>query len=94
MTAEILGISFDTPAENLAFAEAQSFPYRLLSDHDHAVGGAYGTERAPDEKGYGFAKRLTFLIDPDGVVRKVYEVSDFSGHSGEVLDDIRELAGS
>jgi thioredoxin-dependent peroxiredoxin len=94
VAAEILGISFDTPAENLAFAEEQAFPYRLLSDADHATGRAYGAEREPDERGYGFAKRLTFLIDPEGVIRKVYEVSDFSGHSAEVLKDIRELAGT
>jgi len=78
----------------LAFAEAQAFPYRLLSDVDHAVGRAYGAERGPDEKGAGFAKRLTFLIDPSGDVRKVYEVTDYSGHPAEVLADIRQLASA
>jgi hypothetical protein len=35
------------------------------------------------------------LIDPEGVVRKIYEVSDVAAHPGEVLEDIRALsAGS
>jgi peroxiredoxin len=59
---------------------------------DHAVGRAYGTERGPDEKGAGFAKRLTFVIDPLGQVRKIYEVTDYSGHPSEVLAGIRQLA--
>ena len=37
------------------------------------------------------ARRLTFLIDPDGVVRKVYDVKDFGGHPDEVLADLNQL---
>lgn len=45
----ILGVSFDTPADNRAFAEAQSFPYPLLSDLDRSVALAYGAcERKSD----------------------------------------------
>ena len=47
--AVILGASFDTPAENLAFAEAQDFPFRLLSDVDRSVGAAYGVVRPADD---------------------------------------------
>jgi peroxiredoxin len=38
-----------------------------------------------------FAKRLSFLIDPEGVIAKSYEVSDVAAHPSEVLADIREL---
>ena len=34
----IVGASFDTPADNKQFADAEGFPYRLLSDHDRSVG--------------------------------------------------------
>ena len=34
------------------------------------------------------ARRLTFLIDPEGIVRRVYDVKDFSGHPSEVFEDI------
>ena len=84
----MLGISFDTPEENKAFAEAESFPFRLLSDVDRKVGEAYGAVRAPDEQYANFAKRLTFLIDPAGVVRRTYAVSDVAAHPEQVLADI------
>ena len=38
----IVGASFDTPADNKQFADAEGFPYRLLSDRDRSVGQAYG----------------------------------------------------
>jgi peroxiredoxin Q/BCP len=84
----ILGISFDTPAENKAFAEAQGFPYRLLSDPDRSVGKAYGALKGPDEQFPDFPKRISFLIDPDGVVAKTYTVTDVAAHPGTVLDDL------
>lgn len=87
----VLGASFDTPAENLAFAEQQEFGYRLLSDVDRTVGEAYGVKKAPDEQWADFPARKSFLIDPDGVVRKVYDVSDVAAHAGDVLADLDEL---
>lgn len=40
-----------------------------------------------------FAKRLSYLIDPDGVIKKSYEVGDIPAHPGEVLDDLRSAQG-
>ena len=88
----IVGISFDPPEKNKTFAKDQGFPYRLLSDVDHAVGEAYGAARPPDHDWAAVARRLTFLIDPDGVVRKVYDVKDFGGHPDEVLTDLKQLS--
>jgi peroxiredoxin Q/BCP len=84
----ILGISFDTPEENKAFKEAQGFPYQLLSDTDFATGEAYGARKGPEEQWRDFAMRKTYLIDPAGVVRRVYEVQDVSTHPDQVLADI------
>jgi peroxiredoxin Q/BCP len=83
-----LGASFDTPAENKAFAVAQQFPYRLLADTDKTVGTAYGVKKADDEQWAEYARRLSFLIDPDGVIREIYEVTDVAAHPQEVLDDL------
>jgi peroxiredoxin len=52
---------------------------------------AYQTVRPPDDADAVFAKRRTFVIDPDGVIRKVYAVKDIEAHPGQVLDDLREL---
>ena len=87
----MLGASFDTPAENLAFAEAQSFAYRLLSDIDRTVGAAYGVTRPVDHQYAGYPERVSFLIDPVGVVRRVYEVTDVASHAAAVLADLAEL---
>jgi len=62
----------------------------LLSDWDEQVGVAYET-RAPGSDKVKFAKRLSYLIDPDGVIVKSYEVGDVNTHPAEVLADIREL---
>ncbi len=89
----ILGASFDTVDENRAFADDQEFPYLLLSDTDHVAGRASGVERDPDDKYAGYPRRLSFLIDPDGAVRTVYDVTDVAAHADEVLADLRRLAG-
>jgi peroxiredoxin Q/BCP len=88
----ILGASFDTPADNKAFADAQHFPYRLLSDPTREVGAAYGVKKEPDEQWSDFPRRMTFLIDPQGVIQRVYSVTDVAKNPQDVLDDIEDLS--
>lgn len=85
----ILGASFDTPAENLAFAEAQNFNYRLLSDVERTTGAQYEVLRPAGEQYAEYAKRHAFLIDPDGVIRQTYVVTDVAAHAADVLADLR-----
>jgi peroxiredoxin Q/BCP len=87
----VLGASFDTIEENRAFAEAESFAFRLLSDVDRAVGRAYGAARDDDDPLASLPKRVSYLIDPDGIVRRAYTVSDTAGHAAEVLADLEQL---
>ena len=87
----IFGVSFDTPAENKAFAEAEAFGFRLLSDVDRAVGTAYEATRPPDDDFAAMPKRVSYLIDPEGVIRRSYEVKDTAGHAAEVLGDLAAL---
>lgn len=88
----MLGISFDAVEANLAFRDKFDFPYRLLSDFDEQVGVAYET-RDPGTEKVSFAKRLAYLIDPEGVIRKSYEVKDTAGFASAVLADLRALQG-
>ena len=85
---DIAGISFDAPKANKAFAEKYDFPFTLLSDVDKTVGERYETKRGRLNPAAGFAKRMSFLIDPDGRIAKVYEVSDTAGHAAQVLADL------
>jgi peroxiredoxin Q/BCP len=61
----------------------------LLSDVDHTVGRAYGVEPGPDSKYPDFAKRVTFLIDPEGVIAQAWQVADIPAHPDEVLAEIQ-----
>lgn len=87
----ILGASFDTPEENKAFAENERFGFRLLSDVDRAVGAEYEVTRAPDDQYAALPQRIAYLIDPDGVIRKAYEVTDVNSFAAQVLTDVRAL---
>jgi len=90
MSCEILGISFDAPEANKAFREKHDFPFRLLSDYDEQVGVKYET-RDPGTDKVSYSKRYSYLIEPEGIIRKSYEVSEIPVHPGEVLADLYEL---
>lgn len=62
----------------------------MLSDHDEQVGVAYET-RDPGTEKVHFAKRLAYLIDPEGVIRKAYVVKDTNAFAADVLVDLRAL---
>ena len=81
----ILGASFDTPEENKVFVEKFDFPYDLLCDVDRSVGIAYGAADSADAE---YPARISYLIDPDGRVAKVYAKVTPADHPDEVLRDI------
>lgn len=84
----ILGASFDTPAENLAFAEAQEFPFPLLSDVDRTVGAAYEVTREAGDKFADYPRRYSYLIAPSGLIHRAYDVTDVAAHADDVLADL------
>ena len=86
--AVVLGASFDTPEENKAFADAEGFGFRLLSDVDRSVGTLYEVARAPDHDFAALPRRMSYLIGPDGVIAQAYAVKDVAAHAAEVLADI------
>lgn len=82
---EILGVSFDAPAANAAFAQAEGFPFRLLSDTDKALAqqvGAVASEQQP------LASRISYLVGADGKVRKTYENVAPATHAADVLSGL------
>lgn len=78
----ILGISFDTPAANRAFAEKFSFPFPLLSDTTRQVGLAY---RACDSASARTARRYTYVIGPDGRIEQAIDTRDPAGQAEALL---------
>ena len=75
-------MSCDTPAENKAFKEKFSFPFDLLCDEDRSVSMAYGAADSADAK---YPARISYLINPDGNIAKVYAKVTPKDHPDEVL---------
>lgn len=90
--AVILGASFDTVAENRAFAEAQEFPFLLLSDVDRTVGAAYEVVRPADDQYAAYPRRHSYLIAPSGLIHRAYDVTDVAAHADEVLADVERAS--
>jgi peroxiredoxin Q/BCP len=82
---EVVGISFDTVAENAAFAQKFHFPFPLLCDTSRAVGLAY---HACDSPQAGYAKRISYLIDEQGKILKAYDAVNPRSHPAAVLADL------
>ncbi|MEW5876848.1 MAG: peroxiredoxin [Acidobacteriota bacterium] len=85
---EILGVSFDTPADNARFAAEQRFPFRLLSDSSRQLAVQVGAADSPEAS---YPKRVSFLVGGDGRVLKVYPKVDPATHAQEVLKDLQSL---
>jgi peroxiredoxin Q/BCP len=79
--AVILGVSADDVASHAAFAEKYHLPFSLLADPGHAIIDAYGV-RMPV---VGLAKRITFIIGKDGIVRDVIQEVKAAQHDAQVL---------
>ncbi len=62
-----------------------------MSDVDKRVGEQYQVTRPAGDERAGFALRIAYLIDPEGIIRKGYEVTDTSGFGQQVLDDLQVL---
>jgi len=84
----VLGVSFDGVEENRAFAEKFSFPFDLLSDDDRELALELGAAASPDD---GYAKRMSFLIDEDGNIARIYAKVEPATHPQQVLQDLKEL---
>lgn len=89
----VLGISADDVASHQKFADKYALPFPLLSDTDTNVSqtyGVYGEKNLYGRKFMGIS-RVTFLIDKEGIVRKIWRKVKPAEHAEEVLETIDEL---
>lgn len=86
--ARIFGVSVDGVASHRRFAQKYSLPFTLLADTEKKATKHYGVTSALLP---GKSARVTFVIDRQGVIRRVYPDVDLDTHGAEVLDFIREL---
>jgi peroxiredoxin Q/BCP len=85
----ILGVSVDSVDSHKQFCTKESLSFKLLADTSHEVTEKYGS--AAEMGTVTIAARNTFLIDPDGVIRKVYVKVKPASHSEEVLAALADL---
>jgi peroxiredoxin Q/BCP len=85
--AAIVGVSADTIDSHQQFCTKENLTFKLLADPDKGVISSYGSLAGNG----AVAARNTFLIDPNGVIRKVYTQVKPNPHSEEVLAALSEL---
>jgi peroxiredoxin Q/BCP len=87
--AVILGVSVDTVDSHKGFCAKEGLNFRLLADTTAAVSKSYRSVMTMGDK--TLSARNTFLIDPAGVIRKVYVKVNPATHSDDVLADLATL---
>ncbi|HQQ75873.1 MAG TPA: peroxiredoxin [Thermoanaerobaculia bacterium] len=90
--AVILGVSVDSVDSHKGFCTKEGLSFKLLADTEGAATKVYDSAVVRDGKTY--SARNTFLIDPAGVIRKVYLKVNPQTHSDDVLADLAQLQGS
>ena len=80
-------LSLDDVSDLAKFAKTQELNFRLLSDPDGSVASKYGVLVEKRR----FARRVTFVLDEEGVVQLVDEKVDVNTHGDELVESIARL---
>jgi thioredoxin-dependent peroxiredoxin len=89
-------VSPDSVASHQKFRDKYKLSFPLLSDPDKGVAkkfGAYGEKTLYGKKVVGMI-RSTFIIDGDGIVRKVFPKVRVDGHAEKVLEALQTLGAN
>lgn len=89
----ILGVSKDSIASHKKFSIKYHFPFRILSDEKGDIIKSYGAWGKKKFLGKLFSGTLrkTFIIDPEGEIRKIYEKVNPEEHAKQILQDLKLL---
>lgn len=84
---KVLGVSTDSEASHKKFTAKYKLPFTLLADPDHSIADAYEVygEKKFMGRTYLGVKRITYLIDEKGKIKKVFEKVKPDEHATEVL---------
>lgn len=78
----VLGVSIDDEASHQAFTSKYNLPFPLLADTDGSVSKAF------DVYGGSYAQRVTFVIDGEGTISRVYSSVKTDTHATDILGDL------
>ena len=93
LKAQVVGVSKDSVARHDKFKAKYKLPFPLVSDEDGKICEKYGTwiEKSLYGRKYMGIDRATFLIDGDGVVRRVWRKVKVAGHVDGVQEALKAL---
>ena len=86
----IAGVSADDVESHKNFCNKFAFTIDLLADPNHELLSAAGVGQS-DYKGTMYWNRTSFVIDPEGTLRKIYEKVNPEGHEQVLLDEIKGM---
>jgi peroxiredoxin Q/BCP len=81
----VIGVSFDSVAENRRFAEKFDFPFPLLCDTDRKIGVAYGAASSTKDE---YASRIAYVIDEEGKIAQAHAKVDAAGYPAYQLRNL------
>jgi len=79
----VLGCSIDKADNHRGFAQKYNLPFPLLADPDKKIAKAYGADNGIPI--LGLDRRVTYVIDEDGRIIKVYPDVDPATHAAEII---------
>lgn len=90
--AEVIGVSGDKVETIKKFKQKENLPFILLSDEGFKVSAEYGVykEKSMYGRKYMGIERSTFIIDKDGIVRKIMRKVKVPNHVKEVIEEIKK----
>lgn len=91
--AVVFGVSADTEKTHQKFTAKHNLNFPLLADVDHEVCEKYGAwqEKSMYGRKYWGIARITYIIDGNGKIAKVFEKVKPATHSAEVIEAIKSL---
>ena len=84
---EVVGVSVDTIESHKKFAEKNGLNFTLVSDLDKQISKTYGVLSEDGSK----ADRVTFIIDKEGKIAKIFTKVDVTRHANEIIDALKQL---
>lgn len=85
LNAEVLGVSVDNTDSHQKFTTKFNLPFPLVADPDKSITKSYGVLNDKS----GNARRVTFIIDEQGKIAKIFETVKPDQHPQEVLDALK-----
>lgn len=82
----VYGISKDNLETQMKFKKRYGLPYELIADQDGKIIKSFGVSGL-----FGFAKRVTFIVDPEGKIAKIIDKVRVSEHYAQIVEFLEKI---